>query len=758
MLTAEAFCFENSDCIERIEIKLKVLIVGKYSVFVSQLIEKYDKEGWEVYLLTGSNKKNRRYKNVFEQYDFQYNTDSVKNVIDSASPDLIIFTGAYDDNFSQRSTRYESSYYLSSLVNILMSANMLNVPSFAYISSHEVFGENYITHIKENTSPSPVTNRAILISQGEELVKKYGKTTGMDTVVIRLDHMYWIPKEKKDLHFEDSHVKLCYSAIRNGYVSASAKKIFSSVYVSDAVFSIFEICGKENRQHDTYQVTSEKEENEMELAKIIQNSDKGKFLIKDNTVGTTQRCVMSGKRLEEEFGITAKYSYEERIIAILDFMCKHKGRFLAPEEKAKGFLGKFWAKSRSTVLKLIPFFENIVVFIMVFMINNRTADSMYFQKLDIFLLYVVLFALFYGKRQAIFSAGLSVAGYIFRQQYDRLGIDILIDYNTYIWIAQLFIVGMCVGHLKDSLKMITDDKDEEIQYLKGKLDDIHDINSSNLRVKNILENHIIDYDESLGTLTNIVDRLGKLHKGDVLIHAEEVLCEVLGTEDIAIYKVSNGDYCRLLVSKTKLSRQFGKSLKYSEFGDILEVLNKKEIFINRSLSENLPIMASALYSGNNIKYIIFIWNLSFEKISLHEIDLLKVICYIIQNAIERDELYESATKNKRFLANTNILNKDEFEAFVQLCREAKKNEYMEFGLICTERQVLGENENLDEKFEEILELEYKILQNIRDTDIIGMGKDGHLYVILANSNSNESKIVVDRLKNHGVECFLKESL
>lgn len=57
MLTAEAFCFENSDCIERIEIKLKVLIVGKYSVFVSQLIEKYDKEGWEVYLLTGSNKK-----------------------------------------------------------------------------------------------------------------------------------------------------------------------------------------------------------------------------------------------------------------------------------------------------------------------------------------------------------------------------------------------------------------------------------------------------------------------------------------------------------------------------------------------------------------------------------------------------------------------------------------------------------------------------------------------------------------------------
>ena len=33
---------------------MNVLIVGGHNVFVSQLIEKFNKEGWEVYLLTGS--------------------------------------------------------------------------------------------------------------------------------------------------------------------------------------------------------------------------------------------------------------------------------------------------------------------------------------------------------------------------------------------------------------------------------------------------------------------------------------------------------------------------------------------------------------------------------------------------------------------------------------------------------------------------------------------------------------------------------
>ena len=79
------------------------------------------------------------------------------------------------------------------------------------------------------------------------------------------------------------------------------------------------------------------------------------------------------------------------------------------------------------------------------MINNRVTGSAYFAKLDPYLLFVILAALVYGQQQAAFSAILSVAGYMFRQAYGRTGFDIMLDYNTYVWIAQLIIVGMSVG-------------------------------------------------------------------------------------------------------------------------------------------------------------------------------------------------------------------------------------------------------------------------------------------------------------------------
>ena len=76
------------------------------------------------------------------------------------------------------------------------------------------------------------------------------------------------------------------------------------------------------------------------------------------------------------------------------------------------------------------------------MLNNRTVGSQYFANLDPFLLYVLLFAIVYGQQQATFSAICAVAGYMFRQMYTRTGFEVLLDYNTYVWIAQLFILGL----------------------------------------------------------------------------------------------------------------------------------------------------------------------------------------------------------------------------------------------------------------------------------------------------------------------------
>ena len=132
---------------------------------------------------------------------------------------------------------------------------------------------------------------------------------------------------------------------------------------------------------------------------------------------------------------------------------------------------------------LVPYMENMVCFIPFFMLNNRAVSSQYFSKLDFYLLYVLLFAIVYGQQQAIFSALLATAGYCFRQMYDKTGFEVLLDYNTYVWMAQLFIVGMVVGYMKDQIKNIRNQDEDQIQYLNGQLGDMSDINDSNVQNK-----------------------------------------------------------------------------------------------------------------------------------------------------------------------------------------------------------------------------------------------------------------------------------
>lgn len=733
---------------------MNVLIVGGNGEFVSQMIEKFNKEGWEVYLLTGSKNPTRRHPYVFEQYDFRYDTDSIKEIIDSAAPDLILFSGAYDGNLSSGRTRRESMYYMSSLVNVLMAAQMLGVPRFVYISSHEVYEESYASPVSEEQPTSPVSTKGMLVTQGENLVIRYGETTNMDTLVLRLDHMYWLPKNRKDV--SEVHAQLCLNALKNRKIPASEKHIFSSVYIADAVYAIFEIIKKGEHQHSIYQITTSEEENEIEIARVIKEASTRNVTIKDNTIGLTQKNIMSGERVKEEFGIETRFSYAERVRKMMEYMDKNRNDFLRRDEREGNWFQRVFRRFEKTFFTLLPFIENCIVFLIVFLINNRTADSEYFRRIDIFLLYVVLFAVFFGKRQAIVSAFLSTAGFIYRQAYYRTAIEVLVDYNIYIWIAQLFIVGMAVGHLRDNLKIISDDKDEEIAFLSGQLDDIYDINSSNLKVKNILEDHIVSYDDSLGVLENLTASLEHLNPGEAMYQAAGVLSRVLETDDVAIYKVSNSDFCRLLVATTDDARQMGKSLKYSAQEELSDSLQKNEVFVNRSLNREMPVMAYGLRHGDELEYILMVWNLPFEKISLHQMNLLKVVGYMVQNAITRSDIYLEAISDKRYLPKTGILNKEAFEESIRTSREISMHDYAESTLICIRSagpvEILQKNEKELQRYNELL------LRNLRETDSVGVGEDGYIYILLANSNAQEADIVIRRFASQGIVCSLKESM
>ena len=76
-----------------------VFLIGGESRLMDGLINKFNKDGHRVYLLTGNRNVRTSYQKVFEKYNFKYDSDSIREIFASTNPDVVIFTGAQDTHY-----------------------------------------------------------------------------------------------------------------------------------------------------------------------------------------------------------------------------------------------------------------------------------------------------------------------------------------------------------------------------------------------------------------------------------------------------------------------------------------------------------------------------------------------------------------------------------------------------------------------------------------------------------------------------------
>lgn len=718
---------------------MKIFIVGKYNTFINKLIQKFHKENDKIYVLTGDKYHGPKPHRVFEQYVFPYSGDSIIEILDSVQPDVILFTGAYDSNFQWHNIRNESMHYISGLINIIMSAEMYKIKRFVYLSSQEVFEMHSDTLIAPNEAANATDYRGIAIAQGEELCRHFNETTELDITILRIDHLYKTPDSLEEVN--DPVSTLCLEAMKNGTVTVNENFTFSMLHVMDAVFGIYQFLHTKEHKHTFYHLSASEPITEFNIAEEICKVDDS-IVIQDNTLGGKRKIILDSESFCEEFHFKVFNHYDKMIPAIYKQMRKNKKKFRAASKDNGKNLGKFGARMKALLFALIPFLENLIIFIPIFMINNRAVGSQYFDRLDFFLLYVLLFAGIYGTKQAILSATLSVIGYCFRQLYFRTGIELLIDYNTYLWIAQLFIVAMAVGRLRDSTKSISYEKDEEINFLNSQLEDLVSINESNNRIKNIYQNRILDYDDSLVKIYSITSELDSLEAGAVLFYAADIIGRIIGTEDVAIYQIANGDYCRLFSATSDQAKILGKSVKYSDMTDMVNAINNKQVYVNKTMDADYPLMASAIYRSDKPIEIIMLWGLPFENMTLYQCNLLTVLGYMIYNSVERADRYLDALATTRFIPNTKLLTTEAFEELHATYRDAMEKGFTEFTVLTVSAD---ENKSYEE-------WSHVLSSKLRLTDYLGINKDGIICILLTNSSIKDAQFIIKRFAEFGITC------
>ena len=741
---------------------MNILLIGGANSLINSLINKLNKEGHRVCLLTGSSYKKDGYAKVFETYNFSYSSASLCDVFESISPDVTLYLGAYDSNYRWENAERESVTFTSCLVNILMAYSTVKRGRFLFLSSEEVYGEGHSEAVEEQEPTNPQTLRGMALAQGEELCDNYRRTRDLDIVIARLDHLYSIPQTLKDV--DNDCAKMCLDALTSGVIAINPRDRAAFLYEADAVEYIYRLVAGAEHRESLYHISPSVSVSYLELARMVQrymsrdkrprtdesedselqfieldetDSDEGDIkIVRRNEPDNC--CVLSNKLYNSEFGMARFANLENNIRKIAAHMKRNREVFLMNEDTKPSLWSRIRKKVGWLIQALIPFAENLVCFIPFFMLNNRAVDSRYFANMDFYLLYVLLFAIVYGQQQATISAFFATAGYVFRQMYNRTGFEVMLDYNTYVWVAQLFILGLVVGYMRDQIRVMRSEAKEHSEFLTSQLNDIQDINKSNVRVKDALEVQIVNQNGSIGKLYNITAQLDQYTPEEVLFYAAAMLSQLMESKDVAIYSVANGGYARLSASTSDKARHLGNSIRYGEMEDMYNVIAQHKVYINRTMDDRYPLMANALFEEDKMQLILMVWGISWEHMTLGQANLLTVVSYLIQNAVLRANRYLEALENQRYVKGTKVMETGAFSGLVHAYMEAQKKDLT----VCTLLRVSVDSGHRDEAGQ-------ALAAKLRQSDYIGTMKDGCLYALLSNTNSSDARIVMERFEQVG---------
>lgn len=120
------------------------------------------------------------------------------------------------------------------------------------------------------------------------------------------------------------------------------------------------------------------------------------------------------------------------------------------------------------------------------------------------------------------------------------------------------------------------------------------------------------------------------------------------------------------------SKKSWKFNRYREMTEVYEELTEEKVYINKNMDPRYPLMARAIYENGDIKMIIMLWGLSWEKMTLGQANFLTVVSYLIQNAVLRAQRYMQALEENRYSEEgSRILREDAFKPLVKAYMDAE---------------------------------------------------------------------------------------
>ncbi|MBM6999507.1 NAD(P)-dependent oxidoreductase [bacterium] len=724
---------------------MNVLLAGGECALLEALASRYAKEGDRVFWLTGTRDRPTGRVRAFARYSFPLDGDAVREVVRDVGPDLVVCLGAYDPTLDWAEAGHAGRRFLAGVTNLMLATSDLERCRMVYLSSEEPFAAGYDEDVKEDARPSPLAGevgwRAQVLTTAESQWLSARQLRGSDVLVLRLDHVFSLPSSVR-LRSETC-LDLCLTAFRSGRVYADASHVFSPIYVDDAVDAVWRASKAPAHAHDLYNVASGQVVSEREVAELVRDAMGGALDVVVGGDAPRRRVVLDGSRFADEFGMGVHHRVEDAIPQIVSYLRVHGERFLRAGDTPPRSPARALHALRTVGGGVVPVAENLAcaAIVTALMVALGQADAL--DLIDPYLLYVLLFAITYGQGQAILAGCLATAGHLWLAVAGHGAYAVAINVSTYLWVAQLFVVGLSVGYLKDRLDKSRTEADDEIAYLRARRDDIKAINAENARVKQMLESQLLDQSDSLGRVYRIASELYEGDEREVIFRAAHMLSRLTNSPDVSIYLASKGGYLRLVSTTSDGARQLGNSVRVDALGALGDDLAAQRTFVNRALEARRPGMARGIYGDDGeLKAVAMIWQVPWERMTLAQADMLAISCMLIRDAMVRAARMIDALTSSRTVAGTGLLDARAFAELRDIYRRASEDGLVVYGVL---RVAVPAGTGLPA-------MEAALRSHLRETDYLGVDGSGAVLALLTNAPRDDARRVQRRLAEAGFAC------
>lgn len=223
--------------------------------------------------------------------------------------------------------------------------------------------------------------------------------------------------------------------------------------------------------------------------------------------------------------------------------------------------------------------------------------------------------------------------------------------------------------------------------------------------------------------------------------AIRIMQESLDSDSLAIFRVDNGgQFARLVAASPRFDVGSFRSVRVSDYGEIITALEHNGIWVNRTLKDKFPMYAVGVRDRGELAVIITMGEAKPDQMNLYFQNLFSIMCGLVESAMIRAFEYEDVARRSMLVPGTNLLKPEAFLPKVLAANDLKHDHMGDHLLLKVECE--GNLEDVDSL----------LMQSIRQTDEAGMLTDDGVYLLMNQAGEKELPIILKRLTRSGLHC------